>query len=562
MRCHGEVPARSDMAVPPKSPVRLLGRQQTTRSGNWRSWDVVVLGLAVHGAILLALGTVDHPAWAFVVIVCFVAWRIAFAWLERRRASPKLATLELINGAGSLVLAALLLASDGGTESPFFFWMVIILAWHALVDSGTGFPSLALVGLISYELVVLLIPDMTVASVARLGLFALFCAVLQVGRDRFHNQERRTGELTGMIADMWQTAPAGLFMFGDNPLRLLYTNDIAQAMALTDDEIEGLGEIAERTRQRGRQAKPSLLTLMRPEGPARHLRVTAAPHPMETDSLVVVSAEDVSPQVAIGEERRRFLQMASHQLRTPLTPIVAYAELLAAGKLQGRDVQEASETILASAQRLDRLFSRMADVVRLQHEPTRAVTTASIQAVLDHVDAIDRGLLRSVEISGNRQETIECDPWTLASALFELLDNGRRFGQPPIALSWSKNGKFVELRVTDAGPGPENTEDLFTHWGEHRSPDVVPKGMGTVLGLQHARLLTSLIGGEIEFQRGSPSWAFVLSFPVSTHHRTDGPRPSAFDEQDPVFLTSRRSRSIGATPQSSPSSSPRGGSSS
>lgn len=520
----------------------------------WRSWDVVLLGLAVHGAVLLSLGTVDHPEWALVTIVVFVAWRIAFAWLERRSASQNLATLQLINGAGSLVLAAMLLAADGGTESPFFFWMVIILAWHALVDSGTGFPILTLVGLISYTLVVLLVPDIGVASVARLGLLALFCAVLEVGRDRFRNHERREEELTGMIADMWQTAPTGLFMFGEHPIRLLYTNAIARAMALNDDDSARLREIAERTRQGGRQTTPSLLTLIRPESPARHLRVTAVPHPTESDSLVVVSAEDVSPQVAIGEERRRFLQMASHQLRTPLTPIVAYAELLVEGKLQGRDAQEANETILASAQRLDRLFSRMADVVRLQHEPTRAVTTASIQVVLDQIDAIDQGLLRSVQISGDRQETIDCDPWTLASALYELLDNGRRFGRPPIALAWTNDGEIVELRVTDAGSGPENSDDLFTHWGENGSPDLVPKGMGTVLGLQHARLLTSLTGGEIEFQHGPTSWAFVLSFPVSSNHRSDS-GPSPFDGHDSMVLTSRRPRSIGATPQSSPSSS-------
>lgn len=248
----------------------------------------------------------------------------------------------------------------------------------------------------------------------------------------------------------------------------------------------------------------------------RYLRILAVPYrPSGTEVRgVVLCGEDVTPQVAFGEARRRFLEWAAHQFRTPLTPIIGYATMLIEGDVPPDEVKEAAREILAAGLRLNGLFERIARLVRLERDVQPELEEATIEAIFEQVSELDPALLESVDRFGDPETVVRCHPSSLFQVIFELLENGRRFGKPPITVSWERRAGAVAMRISDAGPGPEPgllSEDLFGP-GDHRSGDyVMPKGMGFRLGLAHARALAALSNAKLEFERNHTGWAFVLS---------------------------------------------------
>lgn len=506
------------MEVPSTTGGRGPSAQGGGRSG-WvetlRRFDPVTFVLVAHAALLLAFGRVLHPGWGMAAAVGFAAWRGTLEAARARATGRSEEVLGLLKGAGSLVLAAALMAADGGTESPFFFWPLILLAWQALLRPVRQFGLFAGVGVLSYVGVVLAVPDVTPASLARLGLLVAFCGLLVVGRLRLEEHQAEAERASRLLRDAFWAAPVGLAVVGGEPPRVLYTNHTAHAMRLLaahEGDEEGLGRLVRQVKQENEAVGPELLDLGSPQGP-RYLRVLATPHRLNGEVAAVVCAEDVTAQVTVGEERRRFLQLASHQLRTPLTPIIGYAELLRAGHLVEGELAEAAEAILRAGRRLERLFERMAAVVRLQHEAGRESTDIALREILEELGRVAPGILEGVELLGDPNEVVRCHPQSVALALRELLDNGHRFGEPPVRLAWRRGGGRIELRVSDAGEGPApalGEKILFGEWGEGEDLDVMPRGMGTRLGLCQARLLVDLMGGELELVRERGDWAFVM----------------------------------------------------
>lgn len=479
--------------------------------------DPVEIALVLHGFALVGADRVADRAWAAALVTLFALWRPAID-LARRRLPEREPSLYLVKGAGSLLLAMALVGVDGGTESPFFFWPLLILAWKALVVPVRALALLAGVAVAAYLAVVFAVPDLTAASLGRLLLLIAFCGVLVVGRFRLDHHRDRSEALLRLLADAFWHAPVGLVVVGSDPDRIYHTNETARTMGLasplTGEQAGSLRKMADRAREEGEPVGPDLFVLHGEES-TRYLRVLAAPHRLsQEETVVILCAEDVSSQVTVGEQRRRFLEFASHQLRTPLTPIVAYAQLLERGQLDQDQVPEATRAILKGAERLLRLFDRMAAVVRLQHEAPHELEELSMEELLDrHLRPIDPRLLDGVVVNGDPAVRIRCHPASVARALLELLDNSHRFGRPPATLSWETEDAQVVIRLRDAGEGPDTGEDsgaLFADWGQALPADVMPRGMGTRLGLVQAHLLVSLSSGDLRFVREDGDWAFVL----------------------------------------------------
>lgn len=489
-------------------------------------FDLVTVVLVVHGTVLLAGGQVLNRAWVTVGVVALGGWRLGLGLYESRSSIP--APVQFAKEVGSLLLAAILLAADGGTESPFFFWPVILLASQALIHSVSHFEALVAVALAAYVTVLIAVPDVTASSVGRLGLLGAFCVVLAVGRERVERHRAEASRMGQLLQEAFGAAPIALAVTFDDPPRVVFANHMAEAIGIADlpnkeETLPGLSELIARVAEHGQPVGPELLVLSNPHGPSQYLRMLATPHRFNGETGVVLCGEDVTSKVMIGEERRRFLELASHQLRTPLTPILGYALLLRDGQVAGSEAEEAIALILESARRLERLFERMAVVVRLQHDSTAELTQVNVGGLLTELRRLDPEILDGVEFSGDDGVTVHCHPRSVALALAELVDNGRRFGEPPVSITWQRDREEVALRVSDRGPGPKAGSEAAAFsgvWGWEDEHDVMPQGMGTRLGLLYANLLITLTGGHFELERTSGHWAFVLRLPTANSHQS------------------------------------------
>ncbi|MEV4417272.1 histidine kinase dimerization/phospho-acceptor domain-containing protein, partial [Catellatospora sp. NPDC049609] len=96
----------------------------------------------------------------------------------------------------------------------------------------------------------------------------------------------------------------------------------------------------------------------------RSVRLAAEP-PEEVERLAQ-SINELAEALAVSEGRQReFLLSISHELRTPLTTIKGYAEALSDGVVGADGAQGVGQTVLAEAERLDRLVADLLSLARL-----------------------------------------------------------------------------------------------------------------------------------------------------------------------------------------------------
>ncbi|MEU2667083.1 HAMP domain-containing sensor histidine kinase [Micromonospora sp. NPDC007220] len=241
----------------------------------------------------------------------------------------------------------------------------------------------------------------------------------------------------------------------------------------------------------------------------RAVRVPVEP-PDEVADLAY-ALNGLAAALATSEGRQReFLLSVSHELRTPLTAIRGYAEALADGVIGPADAPDAGRTVLAEAQRLDRLVSDLLALARLEAadfplEPV-AVDLARLAADAGRTWA-DRCAKVGVPFRAEVPDApvpVHTDPGRIRQVVDGLLENALRVVPPgaPIVLAVRAAGAdplaggVVEVR--DGGPGLTD-DDLavaFERGALHQRYRGVRK-VGSGLGLALAAGLVRRLGGDV-----------------------------------------------------------------
>jgi two-component system, OmpR family, sensor histidine kinase KdpD len=208
------------------------------------------------------------------------------------------------------------------------------------------------------------------------------------------------------------------------------------------------------------------------------------------------------------------LRSVSHDLRTPLTSIIAAGAALDSPSVTQEERRQLSEAVVEQGERLSRLVENLLDVSRLQAggaEPRR-----------EPVDL--PGLLEAARRSiGERGEAVRlaldadlpplrADAAQLERAFANLLDNAVVQGEgEPVLVRSRLVGPRLVVRVVDQGPGIPAAEVAHIFDPFYRGGEAV--GTGSGLGLSIARGFIEANGGEVAVESlpGQGS-SFVVSF--------------------------------------------------
>lgn len=480
--------------------------------GRW-GWespvDLLAVVLGLHGALLVATGSVEDPAVVSAAVVLLVGWRIAWGVVASRLPDPRGAWMW--RALGSVVAAGLAMGGDGGTDSPLFFWLLIVVASAVVVLDMRRTVSILGLSVVAYAGAAAATGDVNATAGGRFLLFLTYVAILLAGKGVSDVHRARADETRRTLAEVFDAAPMPLLVVSGPDV---VANDGARELGLLDFDgvrlLDGDGTLRDAVDAagEGRRAAGRYTA-----GEDRILRLTVSP--IVAGGTVLVSGEDVTEAVSLEAQRRRFLDAANHQFRTPLSPILGYAELLASGSRDPELVDEAVAAITAGARRLTSILDRLATLARLQTTaPPPTVVVPLAKLVSTEVLARDPDL--PLEIRGDPDVDVECDPPTVGLGIFELVENGRRHGVPPVTLVWRRDGGKVIVSVSDAGPGPDlaPTSALDQVWAPASASDVMPAEMGTRLGLAAAATLVRIGGGELSFHRRGRSWAFEVRLPA------------------------------------------------
>ena len=234
-----------------------------------------------------------------------------------------------------------------------------------------------------------------------------------------------------------------------------------------------------------------------PQGPAEVAEVAAA-----VNSLASALSHSEARQ-------REFLLSVSHDLRTPLTAIVGYAESLANGVVEPAQSPAVGAIMLAEAHRLNRLVADLLDLARVGAQEFRielarvdvaALARGAAQVWSDRCVAV--GVLFRLEV---RSEPAWChtDPSRVRQILDGLFENALRVTPPgsPIVLSVRADPDpyTVLLEVRDGGPGLTDSDlavafERSVLYERYRGV----RQVGTGLGLAIVDGLTRRLGGTVE----------------------------------------------------------------
>ncbi len=244
-------------------------------------------------------------------------------------------------------------------------------------------------------------------------------------------------------------------------------------------------------------------------GGLRPLELEMTSYPLHTNTGThlgrTVVFHDVTALKTVQRMKSQFLATASHQLRTPMTSIMAFSELLLSDNWPAPKRRSWLEHIQNQSTRMSSTIDSMLNVSQLESgrldlKMERVDTLAICRAIVDDARAKSDMHEIRLEIS-DEARWILADRERFGHIVQNLVDNATKYtmGKGIITVSTRKREDgFVEFHVRDSGVGiaADEMDKLFTPF--HRAPNAKTSHVsGTGLGLYIARSLTELHGGEM-----------------------------------------------------------------
>ncbi|HEU4454529.1 MAG TPA: HAMP domain-containing sensor histidine kinase [Longimicrobium sp.] len=234
---------------------------------------------------------------------------------------------------------------------------------------------------------------------------------------------------------------------------------------------------------------------------------------------------DALRQAAV--RRERFFSAMSHDLRTPLTAILGYSELLQDGIMGDLDArqQEMVERICQVSSHLAQLVNDVLDLAKLDagrmefHREPVALGDLVDEAILAvEPQARGKGLELRMEIDPLRDAVLDVDPPRVRQVLVNLLANAVKFtDHGAVSLSAGAEDGRSWISVADTGPGiPAGSEEaVFEEFLQIAAGNKAKREPGSGLGLAISRRMARAMGGDLTARNGDSGGAvFTLYLPL------------------------------------------------
>ena len=240
-----------------------------------------------------------------------------------------------------------------------------------------------------------------------------------------------------------------------------------------------------------------------------------------------------------------FLATLSHELRSPLQPLLNWAYLLRSPNLDPASAERALDAIERSTKTLGQLIEDLLDVsrivtgkLRLQARPVRL--PAVVRAAMEAVESA--AVAKSVTLEARVESDLPAvmgDPDRLQQVLWNLLSNGIKFtpkgGRVTVTVAGRNSEVLLTVADTGAGIKREFLPHVFERFRQAESSTNRAYG-GLGLGLAIVRHLVELHGGSVAVQsEGEGQGAtFSVRLPVAAATRTAERAPAAVSTEGPV----------------------------
>ncbi|HEU4340284.1 MAG TPA: ATP-binding protein [Candidatus Binatia bacterium] len=207
--------------------------------------------------------------------------------------------------------------------------------------------------------------------------------------------------------------------------------------------------------------------------------------------------------------KKQFVANICHELRTPVSTIIGYGEVLRDPSFTG-DARDILDRMVANGQELASLMDNLMNFSRLEADTSYAqFEVVRLREILAGLEMMTQRLIRErpIQFGINLEspiETIESDAQKLQQILVQLLTNALKFtekGKIELNVRFSHQGvdKFLEIAVADTGIGikREDQDVIFEDFRQLDGSSSRQYG-GTGLGLGLCKKLAAALGGRIQ----------------------------------------------------------------
>ncbi len=344
--------------------------------------------------------------------------------------------------------------------------------------------------------------------------------------------------------------PIGIALVDPETRRFLHVNDAFAQMALQIGQLPGGTDIGTATYDQIKIVPPTVIENVLATG--RPYQLIEEPFRDRTGATrfcnvnllrLLDSHQDIQGVLYLVEEKTRdmtlrnellsanaakdqFLALLSHELRNPLSPVIAMVAELEAHLADSAEVRQALDVIRRNVELEARLIDDLLDITRIAKGKLKlSLEPVSVHNVLQRAleichEEISQKALK-IELNLNAHDHfVQGDPARLQQVFWNLIKNSVKFtdegGRISLATSNPQPGQ-IEIDVSDSGIGiePDKVSKIFTAFEQGQS-SITRKFGGLGLGLAISKAMVLAHGGIISASSPGPNSGATFSVRLGT----------------------------------------------
>lgn len=226
----------------------------------------------------------------------------------------------------------------------------------------------------------------------------------------------------------------------------------------------------------------------------------------EREATVLAMFKDVSQERSLEQMKRDFFSHASHELKSPLTAIRGYAELIEHGLIEKSEIGETAQNIVKQTETMTALVEDMLMLSRLENLKEKMYTRVNLESVLKSVLQQLQTQIKNKEMRidlTSSEIIMNCDQLDMQKLFKNLIENAIKYSEnkKTISISLTENENEVIFDIKDQGIGisTEHQQRVFERFYR------VDKGRldgGTGLGLAIVKHIAMKYDGHVHLDSG------------------------------------------------------------
>lgn len=243
---------------------------------------------------------------------------------------------------------------------------------------------------------------------------------------------------------------------------------------------------------------------------------------VETKDKLIFKHQEL---MSANEVKAKFIANMSHEVRTPLTSVLGYTELLKNHLQDNSDVQKMLDAVDRNSKYLLTLVESLLDQMRMELSNIEIKLTAvNLQELLQDITTIFRPIAKRKNLAfvcedfADSSHEVLLDELRVRQVLVNLINNAIKFtgeGNVELETAWDNDKIVFKIKDTGSGMSESLRKDMFKAF---KRGEGARKEQGVGLGLSIVKQLVDLMDGEIDCESSiGIGSTFTITLPAKKH---------------------------------------------